>query len=98
MSGGDWKAMFKGIQDNDLNLVEFYLKSSIDPNYQHPEYLALPLAESVRYGHIDIAKLLLDNGADPNIIEMESKMTVSQLVQSKEDEAFIDLVQNYVGE
>ncbi len=98
MSGGDWKAMFKGIQDNDLNLVEFYLKSGIDPNYQHPEYLALPLAESVRYAHIDITKLLLDHGADPNIIEMESKMTVAQLVKSKKDKAFIDLVKHYVGE
>ncbi len=94
MSGGDWKAMFKGIQENDRELEDFYLKSSNVPNYQHPDYLALPLAESVRYGHIDIAKLLLDNGTDPNIIGMERKMTMTQLVQSKKDEAFIDLVQN----
>ena len=44
MSGGDWKAMFKGIQENNLELVKFYLKSGIDPNYQHPEFMALPIA------------------------------------------------------
>jgi len=43
MSGGDWKAMFKAVQENDLELVRFYLRSGVDPNYQHPEFMALPL-------------------------------------------------------
>ena len=47
MSGGDWKAMFKGIQENDFELVSYYLRIGIDPNYQHPEYMALPLIEEV---------------------------------------------------
>ena len=39
MSGGDWKAMFKGIQEGDFELVKYYLNIGIDPNYQHPEFL-----------------------------------------------------------
>lgn len=72
MTGGNWKEMFKGVQENDRELVLYYLKKGIDPNYQHPEFLALPLAESIRYKHIEITKLLLEYGAKPLIIEVES--------------------------
>ena len=68
MAGGDWKGMFKGIQENDFELVKYYLKIGIDPNYQHPEYMALPLAECLRYDNLKIAELLLSNGANPNVI------------------------------
>lgn len=81
MSGGNWKALFKGIQDNDLELVKFYLRAGVDPNYQHPEFMALPLAESIRFHHLDIAQALLDYGADPSIMELESGDTVFTLVQ-----------------
>lgn len=83
MSGGDWKAMFKAIQENDIDLVEYYLRAGIDPNYQHPEYMALPLAESIRYAHLEVAKLLLENGADPNLIEMESAKTPLEIAEQK---------------
>jgi len=72
LSGGDWKQMFKAIQNGDLELVKYYLKIGIDPNYQHPEYMALPISESIRYDHIEITKVLLEFGADLSIIEMES--------------------------
>lgn len=84
MSGGDWKAMFKGIQENDLELVKFYLKSGIDPNYQHPEFMALPIAESIRYDNIEITELLLQNGADPLITEMESGATPLETAKKTE--------------
>ena len=95
MSGGDWKAMFKGIQENDFELVKFYLKSGIDPNYQHPEYMALPLSESIRYGHIEITKLLLSNGANPKLREMESGITSLVLAQKLSKQTVIDLIMQY---
>ncbi len=81
MSGGDWKAMFKGIEDGDLELVRYYLKIGIDVNYQHPEFLALPLSESIRYKNIEMVKLLLSFGANPSIKEMESGKTPLELAQ-----------------
>lgn len=75
MSGGDWKTMFKAIQENDLELVSFYLRLGMDANYQHPEVLALPLSECKRYNHLDIAQLLLENGAQTSIKETETRMT-----------------------
>ena len=95
MSGGDWKAMFKGVQENDLELVKYYLKMGIDPNYQHPEFMALPLAESIRYGNLEIAELLLNNGAKPTIIEMESGITTLEMAQRMSNEKVIALLNRY---
>lgn len=96
MSGGDWKAMFKAIQENDLELVKFYLKSGIDPNYQHPEFMALPIAESIRYNNIEITKLLLENGANPLITEMESAVTPLEMAKRKGNQKAVDLLNNFV--
>ena len=46
--GGDWKDLFKGVQQNDLDLVNYYIKNGVDVNYQHPEYMTSPLIESIR--------------------------------------------------
>jgi ankyrin repeat protein len=96
MSGGDWKAMFKGIQENDLELVKFYLKSGIDPNYQHPEFMALPIAESIRYNNIEITKLLLQNGANPLTTEMESGLTPLDTAKKRNDQKTVDLLNSFI--
>jgi len=95
MSGGDWKEMFRGIQQNDFELVKYYLKIGIDPNYQHPEFMALPLAESIRYNRAEITKLLLEAGANPTIIEMETGVTVLELAKRKGDQVLINLLEAY---
>ena len=98
MSGGDWKAMFKAIQDNDLELVKFYLNTGIDPNYQHPEFMALPLAECLRYNNLEIAKLLLSKGAKPLIIEMETGITVLENAKRMKKEEFISVIDNFLDQ
>jgi len=96
MTGGNWKDMFKGIQENDLSLVEYYLKNDIDPNYQHPEFLALPLAESIRYNHLEISKLLLQNGANPLIIEEESGGSCIDLARKMKNEEALKLMNDFI--
>ena len=68
----------------------------IDPNYQHPEYMALPLAESIRYAHYEIAELLLQNGADPLIVEAESRATPLQTASNRKQLHFVELLKAYV--
>ncbi len=96
MSGGNWKAMFKGIQENDIELVKYYLRTGVDPNYQHPEFMALPLAESIRYHHIEIVKVLLLNGAKPLIVEIESGKTCLELATQLKKTAVIDLLKGFL--
>lgn len=95
MSGGDWKEMFKGVQKNDLELVRYYLRIGVDPNYQHPEYMSLPLAESIRYNNTDITELLLSNGASPLIIEMESGITTMEIAKKMNNKKAIDLFEKF---
>lgn len=96
MAGGNWKALFKGVQENDIELVKYYLKTGIDPNYQHPEFMALPLAESIRHNHIQITKLLLLNGAKPLIVETESGNTSLELAKKMKNNAAIELLNNFI--
>lgn len=96
MSAGDWKDMFKGVQENDLELIKYYLSEGIDPNYQHPEFMALPLAESIRYDHMEVAKLLLSNGANPLTVEMESGGTCLELAKKMKNHEAVDLLNKFI--
>ncbi|MCH2045936.1 MAG: ankyrin repeat domain-containing protein [Saprospiraceae bacterium] len=96
MSGGDWKAMFKGIQEGDFELVKYYLRTGIDPNYQHPEFMASPLIESIRYNHLDITALLLENGADPKIEEYMGKDTPMVTAKRLKNRKAIKLLNQYL--
>jgi uncharacterized protein len=46
MSAGDWKQMFDAASRGDAAMVEYYLGTGIDPNYQHPEYMTTVLIEA----------------------------------------------------
>ncbi len=96
--GGDWKAMFKGIQEGDFELVKYYLRMGIDPNYQHPEYLAAPLIESIRYNQMGIAKLLLENGADPQIKEAVDRVTPMMIAERLKNQEAMELLNTYINQ
>ena len=96
MSGGDWKQMFKAVQEGDEALVEFYLRSGIDPNYQHPEYMAAALVESIRFNHLNITKLLLENNADPTIKEVWAGDTPMSVATDKKNQRAIALLEEYM--
>ncbi|MEM9722940.1 MAG: ankyrin repeat domain-containing protein [Bacteroidota bacterium] len=93
--GGDWKEMFQAIQTGDLALVEYHLQMGTDPNYQHPEFMAAPLVESIRFNHLEITKLLLEKGADPHIKEDWGKETALAVAQATNNQAAIRLLQAY---
>ena len=96
MSGADWKIMFRSVQANDIELVKYYLKMGIDPNFQHPEYMALPLAESIRYNFLEITELLLQNGAKPLIREMETGVSTLETAKRLGNEKVLELLNKFI--
>lgn len=94
--GGDWKEMFQAIQTGDLALVEYYLEVGIDPNYQHPEFMAAPLVESIRFKHLDIARLLLEKGAHPDIKEHWGGETPLSVARATNNPQAIRLLEEYI--
>ena len=96
MSGGNWKEMFDAVQKGDIELVDYYLRIGIDPNYQHPEYMASALIESIRFNHLNISKLLLENGANPKIIEVLTGETPLSVSKDKKNQKAIDLLNAYL--
>lgn len=67
MAAGDWKEMLIAAQNRDLALVRYHIKMGENPNYQHPEFLTTPLIEAATFGHLEVARFLLENEADPSI-------------------------------
>lgn len=65
MSGGNWKEMFNAGCEGDLALVEHHVKSGVDVNYAHPEFLSTPLVAAILAGQEAVALYLLDHGANP---------------------------------
>jgi len=97
MSHGNWKDMFKAVQENDVELIEFYIRQGIDLNYQHPEYMTSPLIESVRYNHLGITKLLLTNGALPEIKEVYSNKSAVEIANDLGNNEAITIINQYLS-
>nr|WP_315153377.1 ankyrin repeat domain-containing protein [uncultured Flavobacterium sp.] len=86
--GGDWKDMFQGVKNNDLDLVKYYLKIGVDLNYQHPEYFTSVLVESIRMNNLEMMILLLQNGALPDVKEVYSnKVPITIAIENKNYQA-----------
>jgi len=96
MSGGNWKQLFKATTEGDLELVRIYLRMGIDPNYQHPEFMEAPLVESIRCNHLDIAKLLLENGAEPDIKEVMGGATPLSVAKRDNNTLAINILNEYL--
>ena len=93
--GGDWKALLQAAETGDLELVKYYIRMGVDPNYQHPELLTAPLLESVRFGHLAIARYLLENGAEPNIVEIWEPNTPMSIAQQQNNLEAIRLLKEF---
>lgn len=88
MKQADWKQMFKAVEQNDYELLMFYIRQGIDLNFQHPEYFTSALIESIRRKHHTLTQALLENGALPTVCEVESGKTPRQIaVQLNNTEA-----------
>ncbi len=98
MSGGNWKDMFSGIQKGDYELVAFHLRSGVDPNYQHPEFMTTFLLEAIRKEQFEIAELLLKNGADPNAKEIWGEDDPLSLAQSNGNQKIVELINSFLNQ
>ena len=96
--GGDWKEMLYAAEKGDLDLLTYHIKMGADPNYQHPEYLTSALLESIRLSHLDVAELLLEFGARPNIIRDFSSETPMSIALTNQNKAAIYLLNEHPPE
>lgn len=93
---GDWKDMFLGVQKNDFELVRYHIRMGIDLNYQHPEFLTSALIESIRLQHWEMMKYLLDNGALPDVREVESYKLPLEIATLLSYEKACKILQQYL--
>ena len=92
MSGGDWKEMFAAAVDGDIELLRYHLRSGVDPNYQHPEFMSTPLVASILAGQQEAAALLLDYGADRQLLSETDGMTPLQAARHRGSAELLRLI------
>lgn len=92
MSGGDWKEMFGAAVDGDIELLRYHLRSGVDPNYQHPEFMSTPLVASILAGQQEAAALLLDYGADRQLLSETDGMTPLQAARHRGSAELLRLI------
>lgn len=69
-AGGSWKDLFLAAEEGDFTKARYHLELGVDPNFQHPEYFTAPLFAAIKHGHLDMVKILIDEGkADPALVE-----------------------------
>ena len=84
MSEGNWKEMFQAACDGDLELVEYHVKTGVDVNYAHPEFLSTPLVACILAGRTEVALFLLDHGANPHLLsELDGLTPIQAAMQVK---------------
>ncbi len=97
MAAGDWKELFAAAQTGDLELVKYHIKMGVNPNYQHPEFMCTPLIESIQQQQFEVAKFLLENGADPSIKEDFGTNTPLSMANSTNNQKMITLVEAHLA-
>ena len=78
MSEGDWKELYKAVDEGDFPLVQFHVQSGVNLNYQHPEILMTVLVTAIKNHHTEIALYLLEQGADPKLESYFDQLTPLQ--------------------
>lgn len=94
-NGGNWKDLLKASGEGNAQLVDYHLRRGVDPNFQHPEYFTCPIFEAIPNGHLNIVKILVEQGnANPNIVEELSDQTLMEVALQ---EGYHDIV-DYLNE
>lgn len=96
MAAGDWKELFIASANGNLELVKYHIKMGIDVNYQHPEFMCTPLIESIQKEQYEVAKCLLENGADPTIKEDFGTHIPLSMAHITKNQYLIVLVESYL--
>jgi len=88
--------LYSKVAVNDFEFCKILVKLGADVNYTiEKDYGATPLILACEYGHLKIAYLLLENGANPHIIDKKFNENAFQHAINYGDQNLINLLEMY---
>ncbi|MEM7797620.1 MAG: ankyrin repeat domain-containing protein [Chloroflexota bacterium] len=92
---GDFKQFLYAARDGDLENVKYWVRRGVDLDFLHPEFLFAPLHISLRNGHLNVARFLLESGADPLLPEGYTDDTPASIALENKDSEAIALLADF---
>jgi NAD(P)-dependent dehydrogenase (short-subunit alcohol dehydrogenase family) len=97
-NGGNWKDLVKAADEGNAAIVRYHLRNSIDPNFQHPEFFSTPLGHAIRAGHLEIVKILVEGGSDPDLMEEMSDERPVDMALTQKHHKIVDYLNSILPE
>ena len=91
MQSGDFKALVQSAIDGDLALAHYFLSLGVDPSFLHPGIMTTPLIEAAKTSNVEMFKLLLNHGADPNLVSLVGE-SAYEIAKNQNQQEFIALL------
>lgn len=88
---GDFKGFIDSVMKEDIDGVGYYISIGMDVNFLHPEIMTNPLIEATKIENLEIARLLLENGADPEIVSQLGECSI-KIAKESQNKEMIDLL------
>mmetsp|Transcript_15633 Transcript_15633/g.43117 ORF Transcript_15633/g.43117 Transcript_15633/m.43117 type:complete len:311 (+) Transcript_15633:79-1011(+) len=97
MSHGNWKDLVAASKVGDVDKMRYYLQhESIDPTFQHPEYMTAPIFEAIRHSQGVAVRLLIDHDKENlSIVEAYSGMTPLESAMDEKKHDMVDILLSY---
>lgn len=95
MSAGDWKDFYQAAVLGHLSVVQHHLAEGVHPDYQHPEVMRSALVASLIEGRLEVARLLLEHGADPNLVSYMDGLTPLEAAMAQGHLEFVAVLRHF---
>lgn len=95
MSAGDWKDFYQAAVHGHLSVVQHHMAEGVNPDYQHPEVMRSALVASLIEGRLEVARFLLEQGADPNLVSYMDGLTPLEAAMTKGHHEFAPVLRQF---
>lgn len=71
--------------DAPVDILLLLIRYNAAISYIHPDNYKTPLHQAVKYGILQFVQVMLQNGADPNVVDKKKRVVFNMIAKQKSD-------------